>query len=168
MNVMNATLGFVLCCQSPALFLAALVLLICYFARRKNHRIRATLDLIVAILCAVAGVGLYFLGMSWEYFTIRDFFHIRVIGWIGFGIVAVVTVIAAIRAFLKANRKRMAEREVNRANNAEVFVRTEEAKAANAATQAEVAEVVTEALAEEAAAESTPVETLTPAEETVQ
>ena len=168
MNVMNATLGFVLCCQSPALFLAALVLLICYFARRKNHRIRATLDLIVAILCAAAGVGLYFLGMSWEYFTIRDFFHIRVIGWIGFGIVAVVTVIAAIRAFLKANRNRMAEREVNRTNNAEVFVRTEEAKAANAATQAEVAEVVTEALAEEAAAESTPVETLTPAEETVQ
>ena len=29
MNVLNTTLGFVLCCQSPALFLAAVVLLIC-------------------------------------------------------------------------------------------------------------------------------------------
>ena len=168
MNMLNVTLGYVLCCQSPALFLAALVLLICYFARKKNHRVRAAFDLIVAILCAVVGVGLYFLGMSWEYFTIRDFFHIRVIGWIGFGIVAVITVIAAVRAFMKANRQRMAEREANRANNAEVFVRTEEAKAANAATAAEVAEVVTEALAEEAAVEATPVETGIPAEETAQ
>ena len=168
MNMLNVTLGYVLCCQSPALFLAALVLLICYFARKKNHRVRAAFDLIVAILCAAAGVALYFLGMSWEYFTIRDFFHIRAIGWVGFAIVAVVTVIAAVRAFLKANRKRMAEREANRANNAEVFVRTEEAKAANAATQAEVSEVVTEALAEEAAAEATSVEAVIPAEETAQ
>ena len=168
MNVMNATLGYMLCCQSPALFLAALVLLICYFARKKNHRVRAAFDLIVAILCAAAGVALYFLGMSWEYFTIRDFFHIRAIGWVGFAIVAVVTVIAAVRAFMKVNRKRMAEREANRANNAEVFVRTEEAKAANAATQAEVAEVVTEALAEEAVAAAASVEAAAPAEETAQ
>ncbi|MBR5572427.1 MAG: hypothetical protein IKV99_07295 [Oscillospiraceae bacterium] len=150
MNVMNVTLGYVLCCQSPALFLAALVLLICYFARKKHHRVRAILDLILAVLCAAAGVVLYFLGMSWEYFTIRDFHHIRFIGWVGLGIVAVITIFAAVRAFLKVNRQRMAEREANRANNAETFVRTEEAKAANAATQAEVAEVVTEALAEEA------------------
>ena len=168
MNMLNVTLGYVLCCQSPALFLAALVLLICYFARKKNHRVRAAFDLIVAVLCAAAGVALYFLGMSWEYFTIRDFFHIRVIGWIGFGIVAVITVIAAVRAFMKANRQRMAEREANRANNAETFVRTEEAKAANAATAAEVADVVSEALAEEAAVESTPVEEAAPTEETAQ
>ena len=168
MNVMNATLGYVLCCQSPALFLAALVLLICYFARKKNHRVRATLDLILAIVFAAAGVALYFLGMSWEYFTIRDFFHIRVIGWIGFGIVAVITVIAAVRAFLKANRKRMAEREANRANNADTFQRTEEAKAANAATAAAVAEVVTEALAEERAAPVVEEAAAPAVEETVQ
>ena len=165
MNMLNVTLGYVLCCQSPALFLSALVLLICYFARKKNHRVRAVLDLIVAILCAAAGVVLYFLGMSWEYFTIRDFFHIRLIGWVGFAIVAAITVFAAVRAFMKVNRKRMAEREANRANNAETFVRTEEAKAANAATQAEVAGVVTEALAQEAAAS---VEETAPTEETAQ
>ena len=169
MNVMNATLGYVLCCQSPALFFAMLVLLICYVARKKNHRVRAAFDLIVALLCAASGVALYFLGMSWEYFTIRDFFHIRAIGWVGFAIVAAITVVAAVRAFLKANRRRMAEREANRANNAETFARTEEAKAANAATQAEVAEVVTEALAEETAAvESAPVDAVIPAEETAQ
>ena len=99
MNVLNTTLGFVLCCQSPALFLAAMVLLICYFARKKNHRVRAVFDLILAILCAVGGVALYFLGMGWEYFTIRDFLVIRPIGWVGLGIVAVITIVAAVRAF---------------------------------------------------------------------
>lgn len=148
-NVLNVTLGYVLCCQSPALFLAAVVLLICYFARRKNHRVRATLDLVLAIVFVVAGVALYFLGMSWEYFTIRDFFRVRVVGWVGFGLVAVITVIAAVRAFMKVNRRRMAEREANRTNNAETFVRTEEAKAAAAATAAEVAENVEAALAEQ-------------------
>ena len=97
MNVLNTTLGFVLCCQSPALFLAAVVLLICYFARKKNHRVRAVFDLILAILCAVGGVALYFLGMGWEYFTIRDFLVIRPIGWVGLGIVAVITIVAAVR-----------------------------------------------------------------------
>lgn len=172
-NVLNVTLGYVLCCQSPALFLAAVVLLICYFARRKNHRVRATLDLVLAILCAVGGVVLYFLGMGWEYFTIRDFFQIRLIGWIGFGIVALISIYAAIRAFLKANRKRMAEKEANRTANAETFVRTEEAKAAAAATAAEVSENVSAVLDEQAlaaaaeAAESTaaPTEPAAPAEE---
>lgn len=31
--MLDKTLGYVLCCQSPALFLAALVLIIRYFAR---------------------------------------------------------------------------------------------------------------------------------------
>lgn len=168
-NVLNITLGYVLCCQSPALFLAAVVLLICYFARRKNHRVRATLDLILAILCAAGGVVLYFLGMGWEYFTIRDFLVIRPIGWVGFGIVALITVYAAIRAFLKVNRKRMAERAANRAANAEGYVRTEEAKAAAAATQAEVSENVAAVLDEQAmsaaaeAAEATADPAATPA-----
>ncbi len=168
-NVMNTTLGYVLCCQSPALFLAALVLLICYFARKKAHRVRAVFDLILAILCAAGGVVLYFLGMGWEYFTIRDFLMIRPIGWVGLGIVAVITVIAAIRAFIKVNRRRMAERAANRAANAESYQRAEEekaaalaaaaevkaaeeaAKAAATATAAEVSETVEEVLTEQAA-----------------
>ena len=153
MNLLNVTLGYVLCCQSPALFFAALVLLICFFARKRNHRVRAVLDLLLAIVCAAAGVALYFLGLSWEYFTIRDFFHIRPIGWAGLVLVAIITVYAAVRAFLRANRRRMAEREANRSANAEAFVRTEEAKAEAAATAAEVAEAVTEALAESTPAE---------------
>lgn len=185
MNVLNTTLGFVLCCQSPALFLAAVVLLICYFARKKNHRVRAVFDLILAILCAVGGVALYFLGMGWEYFTIRDFLVIRPIGWVGLGIVAVITVVAAVRAFIKVNRRRMAEKEANRAANAESYQRAEEekaaalaaaeeakaaeeaAKAAAAATAAEVSETVGEVLDEqamEAAAEATE-STAAPAEE---
>jgi len=161
MNVLNTTLGFVLCCQSPALFLAAVVLLICYFARKKNHRVRAVFDLILAILCAVGGVALYFLGMGWEYFTIRDFLVIRPIGWVGLGIVAVITIVAAVRAFIKVNRRRMAEKEANRAANAESYQRAEEekaaalaaaeeAKAAAAATAAEVSETVGEVLDEQA------------------
>ena len=160
-NMMNTTLGFVLCCQSPALFLAAVVLLICYFARKKNHRVRAVFDLILAILCAVGGVALYFLGMGWEYFTIRDFLVIRPIGWVGLGIVAVITIVAAVRAFIKVNRRRMAEKEANRAANAESYQRAEEekaaalaaaeeAKAAAAATAAEVSETVGEVLDEQA------------------
>ena len=34
------------------------MLLICYFARKKNHRVRAVFDLILAILCAAGGVVL--------------------------------------------------------------------------------------------------------------
>lgn len=169
-NVMDITLGYVLCCQSPALFLAALVLLICYFARRKAHRVRATFDLILAILFAVGGVALYFLGMGWEYFTIRDFLVIRPVGWAGLGIVAVITVVAAIRAFIKVNRRRMEEKAANRAANAESFQRAEEekaaalaaaeeakaaeeaARAAAAATAAEVSETVAEVLDEQAMA----------------
>lgn len=169
-NVLNTTLGYVLCCQSPSLFLAALVLLICYFSRRKSHRVRATLDLILAILFAVGGVALYFLGMGWEYFTIRDFLLVRPIGWVGLGIVAVITVISAVRAFIKVNRRRMEEKAANRAANAESYQRSEEekaaaaaaaeeakaaeaaAKAAAAATAAEVSETVGEVLDEQAMA----------------
>ena len=37
----------ILYCQSPALFLLAVVLLICFFLRRQAHRVRAALDLIL-------------------------------------------------------------------------------------------------------------------------
>lgn len=157
-NVLNITLGYVLCCQSPALFLGAAVLLICHFARKKHHRVRAVLDLILAIVCAVGGVVLYFLGLGWEHFTIHDFLRIRPVGWVGFGIVALISLYAAIRALLRYNRVRMAEKADNRAANAATFVRTEEAKAANAATEAEVAENVEHILQEQAVKEASETE----------
>ena len=44
--MLDKTLGYVLCCQSPALFLAALVLIIHYFAARRKHRFKAVLKLL--------------------------------------------------------------------------------------------------------------------------
>ena len=38
--MLDKTLGYILCCQSPALFLAALALLVAYLAGRK-HKVRA-------------------------------------------------------------------------------------------------------------------------------
>lgn len=43
--MLDKTLGYILCCQSPGLFLAAAVLVIAYFAGRKKHRFKATLKL---------------------------------------------------------------------------------------------------------------------------
>ena len=96
--MLDKTLGYVLCCQSPALFLAALVLIIHYFAARRKHRFKAVLKLLLGIVCAVGGVVLYYLGMYHEYFTIRDFYQIRLSGWIGFGIVALLTLVSLVRA----------------------------------------------------------------------
>ena len=45
--MLDKTLGYVLCCQSPALFLAALVLIIHYFAARRKHRFKAVLKLLL-------------------------------------------------------------------------------------------------------------------------
>lgn len=91
--MLDKTLGYILCCQSPGLFLAAAVLVIAYFAGRKKHRFKATLKLLLGIVCAVGGVVLYYMGMYDEYFTIRDFYRIRPAGWVGFGIVAFLTLL---------------------------------------------------------------------------
>lgn len=53
----------ILYCQSPALFLLAVVLLICFLLRRQAHRVRAALDLVLCILLLIGGVVLYYLGM---------------------------------------------------------------------------------------------------------
>ena len=115
--MLDKTLGYVLCCQSPALFLAALVLIIHYFAARRKHRFKAVLKLLLGIVCAVGGVVLYYLGMYHEYFTIRDFYQIRLSGWIGFGIVALLTLASLVRAFFAAADARRAQKEANRAEN---------------------------------------------------
>lgn len=157
--MLDATLGYILCCQSPTLFLAAALLLICYFARRRAHHARAILDLVLCILCAAAGVALYFLGMGRGYFSIRDFYEIRTPAWIGMAAAAAIAVWLVIRAFLAANRRRRAEKEANRAANAEAHQREEEAKAAakqqaelekaaNAAAVAHISESVDQVLTE--------------------
>ena len=56
--MLDKTLGYILCCQSPALFLAALALLVAYLAGRK-HKVRAFFRLLLCILCAAGGVALY-------------------------------------------------------------------------------------------------------------
>lgn len=48
--MLDKTLGYILCCQSPALFLAALALLVAYLAGRK-HRVKAFFRLLRAF-CA--------------------------------------------------------------------------------------------------------------------
>ena len=45
----------ILYCQSPALFLLAVVLLICFLLRRQAHRVRAALDLVLCILLLIGG-----------------------------------------------------------------------------------------------------------------
>ena len=113
--MLDKTLGYVLCCQSPALFLAALVLIVHYFAARRKHRFKAVLKLLLGIVCAVGGVVLYYLGMYHEYFTIRDFYQIRLSGWIGFGIVALLTLASLVRAFFAAADARREEKAIAKA-----------------------------------------------------
>ena len=108
--MLDKTLGYILCCQSPALFLAALALLVAYLAGRK-HRVKAFFRLLLCILCAAGAVALYFLGIYKEYFTIRDFFVIRAAGWIGLAIAAFFVLLALVRAFFAAADARRAQKE---------------------------------------------------------
>lgn len=132
---MDKTLGYILCCQSPGLFLAAVMLLLFYFARRKVHHTRAVLDVVLCVACAAGGVALYFAGMAAGHFTIRDFYVIRTSGWVGLGIAVAINVWLLIRGFLAVNRRRMAEKTANRAANVEALRLEQERKAAEAAAQ---------------------------------
>ena len=93
------------------------MLVIAYFAGRKKHRFKAALKLLLGIVCAVGGVVLYYMGMYDEYFTIRDFYRIRPAGWVGFGIVAFLTLLALVQAFFAAADARREEKAANRAEN---------------------------------------------------
>ena len=115
--MLDKTLGYILCCQSPGLFLAAAVLVIAYFAGRKKHRFKAVLKLLLAIVCAVGGIALYYLGMYDEYFTIRDFYQIRPAGWVGVGIAAFFTLLALVRAFFAAADARREQKAAIREEN---------------------------------------------------
>lgn len=128
--MLDKTLGYILCCQSPGLFLAAAVLVIAYFAGRKKHRFKATLKLLLGIVCAVGAIALYYLGMYDEYFTIRDFYRIRPAGWVGFGIVAFLTLLVLVRAFFAAADARREEKAANRAENQRLAAEAVPAEAA--------------------------------------
>ena len=139
--MLDKTLGYILCCQSPGLFLAAAVLVIAYFAGRKKHRFKATLKLLLGIVCAVGAIALYYLGMYDEYFTIRDFYQIRPAGWVGFGIAAFFTLLALVQAFFAAADARREEKAANRAENQRLAAEAAAAEAAarEAARQEEAA-----------------------------
>lgn len=127
--MLDKTLGYILCCQSPALFLAALALLVAYLAGRK-HRVKAFFRLLLCILCAAGAVALYFLGIYKEYFTIRDFFVIRAAGWIGLAIAAFFVLLALVRAFFAAADARREEKAANRAENQRLAAEAAAAEAA--------------------------------------
>lgn len=128
--MLDKTLGYILCCQSPGLFLAAAVLVIAYFAGRRKHRFKAVLKLLLGIMCAVGGIALYYLGMYDEYFTIRDFYQIRPAGWVGVGIAAFFTLLALVRAFFAAADARREEKAANRAENQRLAAEAAAAEAA--------------------------------------
>lgn len=128
--MLDKTLGYILCCQSPGLFLAAAVLVIAYFAGRRKHRFKAVLKLLLGIVCAVGGIALYYLGMYDEYFTIRDFYQIRSAGWVGVGIAAFFTLLALVRAFFAAADARREEKAANRAENQRLAAEAAAAEAA--------------------------------------
>ena len=127
--MLDKTLGYILCCQSPGLFVLALLLLVEFLGSRR-HKVRAFFRLLGCILCATGGVALYFVGMGAGYFTIQDFYAIRTPGWVGIGVVVIFNVWLIARGFLAVNRRRTAEKNANRAAN----------RAANAAQQQREAE----------------------------
>lgn len=115
---MSHTFGYVLCCQSPALFLLAIALVIRFFVCKSRAKFRAILSLLLGLVCIGAGVVLYYQGMLREYFAVRNFWHIRAPGWIGLALVAVLLVYLCIQAFLRASARRNQEKEAARAENA--------------------------------------------------
>ena len=121
----------ILYAQSPALFWCALALIVCFFVRRGTHRVRAVLDLVLGLLCAVGGVALYYLGMYNDAFTIRDFWHIRTAGWIGLAVVVLVTVWQVVKATRQAERdEKTRQKELEDARTRAYTAGQEDAKAA--------------------------------------
>ena len=136
---MDKTLGYLLCCQSPALFLGALALLAGYIIRHRNHRVHAALDLVLAIVCLLGGVALYYLGMLYDHFTIHDFWQIRVPGWVGLVLAAIVIVVLFVQNIGKAAARRRSEKEAARAEDARRKELEEAKSAAFASGQAAAA-----------------------------
>ena len=159
--MLDKTLGYILCCQSPGLFVLALLLLVLFLGGR-SHKVKSFFRLVLCILCAGGGVALYFLGIYKEYFTIRDFFQIRPAGWVGLVIAAVIVVLTAVRAFFAAADARREQKAAARAENQRIAQEKEaEAKAAaEAKAEAEASAPVQDTAApEKAQAADAPEET---------
>jgi len=88
-----------------------LALLAGYIIRHRNHRVHAALDLVLAIVCLLGGVALYYLGMLYDHFTIHDFWQIRVPGWVGLVLAAIVIVVLFVQNIGKAAARRRSEKE---------------------------------------------------------
>ena len=115
---MNHTFGYILCCQSPALFLLAIALMIRFFICKSRAKFRAVLSLIGGLVCIALGVVLYYQGLVREHFAVRDFWHIRIPGWIGLALMAALLIYLSLRAFLRFSARRSEQKEAIRAENA--------------------------------------------------
>lgn len=147
---MKTTLETILYAQSPALFLAAIVLLIEYAARRNHHRVKATLSLVGAILCIAGGIALYYFGMAAEIFTIKDFWKLRVPGIVGMVVVLLLALRSLILA-IKAAHSRRIEQKKEKAHQKEL----ENAEAAHAEALAQAKAAAYESGRADAKAEET-------------
>ena len=107
----NALLYKILCVQSPAFFLLAIILLIRYFTSRRSHPVKATVRLVFCILSIAVGVALYFLGIYREVFTIRDFYKPTAWSLLGLGAV----ILAYALALFNGMKNRTAQRKLDQA-----------------------------------------------------
>ena len=73
---MNHTFGYILCCQSPALFLLAIALVIRFFICKGRAKFRAVLSLIGGLVCIALGVVLYYQGLVREHFAAVSYTHL--------------------------------------------------------------------------------------------
>ena len=167
---MKTTLEFILMTQSPALFLAAFILLISFFILKKNHRIRAALSIIGVVICVAGGIVLYYFGMKLGHFTIDDFWKLRVPAWVGLGLVAALTVLRIYRSSARAISKHRAKKAAVKAE-ADRIRQLEEATAAayesgkaDALAAEKVAETVADATDESPADASVPADDSAPAD----
>lgn len=141
---MNHTFGYVLCCQSPALFLLAIALVVMFFIRKGRSMIRAVLALLGALVCIALGIVLYYQGMVREYFAVRNFWSIRAPGWVGLALAAVLVIYLLVKALARSSARRSAEKEAARAENAR---KQEMESAKNAAYEAGRADALSGAAA---------------------
>ncbi len=153
---MNHTFGYVLCCQSPALFLLAIALVVMFFIRKGRSMIRAVLALLGALVCIALGIVLYYQGMVREYFAVRNFWSIRAPGWVGLALTAVLVIYLLVKALARSSARRSAEKEAARAENAR-RQEMEKAKAeAYAAGRAETLSTFASAAAEQVQSDPQP------------
>jgi len=160
---MKTTIEEILYVQSPALFLAAVLLILCYFVRRSNHHARAVLDLILGILGIAGGIALYYLGMLNKFFTIKDFWQVRPAGLVGLAIVVVIAVILLLRSAKRSVDRHRTEKAASRMESAHQKELEEVRQKAYASGMADAMATETNVLPAEATAdkptEINPVET---------